>query len=73
MGIQTDRSDIDIEQKEESSRKQDRLNIQREDLSLCLNQLLETSEKGTSFYRIYRQFKMYNDPKMNPYLSGFKK
>jgi len=73
MGIQADRFDIDIVQKEQSNSKQDRLNIQREDLSSCLNQLLETSEKGTSFYRIYRQFKMYNDPKMNPYLSGLKK
>lgn len=73
MGIQANRFDIDIEHKEQSNEKKDRLIMQRKDLSSCLNQLLETSEKGKSFYRIYRQFKMYNDPKMNPYLSGLKK
>jgi len=70
MGIQADRLDIDIENKEQSKRKKNQLNMQREDLSSCLNHLLKTAEKGKSFYKIYRQFKMYNDPKMNPYLSG---
>jgi hypothetical protein len=70
MGIQADRSDIDTDQKEEAQSKKERLIIQRDDLLFCLNQLLKSASKGRSFYRIYRQFKMYNDPRMNPYLSG---
>ncbi len=70
MGIQADRSDIDTVQQEEAQSKKERLITQRDDLLFCLNQLLEGSSKGRSFYRIYRQFKMYNDPRMNPYLSG---
>jgi hypothetical protein len=73
MGIQADRSDIDASQKIEAKNKRDRLIVQRDDLLFCLNQLIENSSTGGSFYRIYRQFKMYNDPKMNPYLSGLKK
>jgi len=70
MGIQADRSDINIAQKKEAHTKKKRLINQRNDLILCLNQILKSISKGTAFYRIYRQFKMYNDPKMNPYLSG---
>ena len=70
MGIQSDRSDIDTAQKEAAQSKKKRLIIQRDDLLFCLNQLFIGALKGRSFYRIYRQFKMYNDPKMNPYLSG---
>ena len=73
MGIQADRSDIDASQKIEAKNKRDRLIVQRDDLLFCLNQLIENSSTGGSFYRIYRQFKMYNDPKLNPYLSGLKK
>lgn len=35
-----------------------------------LERLLRGIENGTAFYRIYRQFKMYNDPNLNPYLLG---
>ena len=70
MGIQADRSDIKKVQKKEAQIKKDRLISQRNDLLFCLNQILESASKGRAFYRIYRQFKMYNDPKTNPYLSG---
>jgi len=70
MGIQAERFDIDIDQKEGAKSKKERLIIQRDDLLFCLNQLLKGASRGRSFYRIYRQFKMYNDPNMNPYLSG---
>jgi hypothetical protein len=70
MGIQADRSDVDATQKKEAKNKKERLIIQRDDLLFCFNQLLQSASNGKAFYRIYRQFKMYNDPKMNPYLSG---
>jgi len=70
MSIQADRLDIDNTQQIEALDKKNRLIAQKNDLLFCLNQLLGQFESGTAFYRIYRQFKMYNDPKMNPYLSG---
>jgi len=73
MGIQANRNDIDVVQKEEAKNKKDRLITQRDDLLFCLNQLLDGCSQGQGFYRIYRQFKMYNDPRMNPYLSGLMK
>lgn len=48
----------------------DRLMLQREDLSSCLDRLLVEASDGRAYFKVYRQFKMYNDPALNPYLSG---
>ena len=45
-----------------------RLALQRDDLGRCLDTLLAHAADGRAFWRIYRQFKMYNDPTLNPYL-----
>ena len=45
-----------------------RLIEQRRDLAACLDQLLADSQAGLAHFKIYRQFKMYNDPTLNPYL-----
>ena len=50
-----------------------RLTLQRADLSRCLDTLLARAAEGRAFWRIYRQFKMYNDPTLNPYLYGGKR
>lgn len=42
--------------------------LQRDDLSTALAQLLEGIYAGSMRHRTYRQFKMYNDPTLNPYL-----
>ena len=47
-----------------------RLALQRDDLARCLDTLLAAAARCTAFWRIYRQFKMYNDPALNPYLYG---
>ena len=70
MGIQADRSDIESDKRTEAKNKKNRLIIQRNDLLLCINQIFDNAQKGKAYYKIYRQFKMYNDPSMNPYLSG---
>lgn len=44
------------------------LHAQRTDLGRCLDTLLTQAAAGRAFWRIYRQFKMYNDPALNPYL-----
>jgi hypothetical protein len=38
------------------------------DLSNCLDRLLNEIYKGDLKFKVYRQFKMYNDPSLNPQL-----
>ncbi len=47
-----------------------RLVLQADDLGRCLDTLLGEAARGRAFWRIYRQFKMYNDPDLNPHLAG---
>lgn len=44
------------------------LKLQRADLAGCLVDLLADLKEGRKRFRRYRQFKMYNDPAMNPAL-----
>ncbi|QOY94385.1 DUF4254 domain-containing protein [Massilia sp. UMI-21] len=53
-----------------SKRLIDRYNQQRHDLAACLDQLLREARAGQAYFKVYRQFKMYNDPALNPYLYG---
>ncbi len=48
--------------------KLQRLIAQRNDLACCLDQLLNEAQCGQAYFKVYRQFKMYNDPNLNPYL-----
>jgi hypothetical protein len=50
--------------------KLERLVAQRQDLMSCLDGLLLDARAGRAFFKVYRQFKMYNDPSLNPYLYG---
>ena len=54
----------------EAAQKVARLHEQRDDLAFCFDQLLGGYAEGRCYYRIYRQFKMYNDPRLNPYLAA---
>lgn len=45
-----------------------RLELQTADLGRCLDTLLARAAEGSAFWRVYRQFKMYNDPELNPAL-----
>jgi hypothetical protein len=47
-----------------------RLKLQRRDLEQCLDTLLTEAAAGRAFWKVYRQFKMYNDVDLNPYLRG---
>ncbi|MDG1872297.1 MAG: DUF4254 domain-containing protein [Mariniblastus sp.] len=42
--------------------------LQQDHLAEALNQLLSDIFSGKKRHRTYRQFKMYNDPTLNPYL-----
>lgn len=49
------------------------LHEQRLDLSKSLGELLDDIFAGRKRLQVYRQFKMYNDPTMNPYLYASKR
>jgi hypothetical protein len=73
MGLQTRRADATPENVETWRARLTRLIAQRDDLARCLDTLLARCAEGRAFYRIYRQFKMYNDPDLNPHLRGSKR
>ena len=73
MRLQTERSDVDSTHVESCRAKLDRLNEQRTDLAACLDRMLAEAQRGESYFKVYRQFKMYNDPKLNPAIYGDKR
>ena len=73
MRQQTQRTDVGRSHIEECARKLDRLSEQRADLAACLDRLLADCASGAAHFKIYRQFKMYNDPALNPAIYGEKK
>lgn len=68
MGLQAERKHVDSGHQIECRRKQDILKLQRYDLSMCLDDLIGQRIKGNRYFKIYRQYKMYNDAKLNPSL-----
>jgi len=70
MREQTERRDASAAHIDECTRKLARLQEQREDLAGCLDRLLADCAAGRAYFKVYRQFKMYNDPALNPYLYG---
>lgn len=73
MREQAERADAGAEHVSQCRQKLARLKEQRADLAGCLDALLHDCCAGLARYKIYRQFKMYNDPHTNPYLYGAKK
>ena len=68
MREQTARGDVDDAHRAASAVKLQRLLQQREDLGGCLDALLDDAAAGRAYFKVYRQFKMYNDPRFNPAL-----
>ncbi len=65
---QTERDDATPEHIDSVERKLAVCQIQHEDLSQSLQELLDDLFAGRKRHKTYRQFKMYNDPTLNPYL-----
>ncbi len=65
---QLDRSDIDESHAEKVRHRLAICKLQRDELSNSLRELLQGIYGGVQLHRTYRQFKMYNDPTLNPYL-----
>lgn len=68
MRLQTNRTDVDAQHRSSSIIKLNKLLEQRVDLGSCLDSLIESTQKGDAYFKVYRQFKMYNDPRFNPAL-----
>lgn len=68
MQVQTERADVSPAHIQLCQQKLGRLTEQRNDLKNCLDRLLVAARAGEAYFKIYRQFKMYNDPALNPQL-----
>lgn len=67
--VQTRRTDVDDAHRLEAKRRLAILQLQRQDLTTALARLLEALAEGRFQMKLYRQFKMYNDPAWNPLLA----
>ena len=68
MREEAERADADAGHRAACAAKLDRLVRQRADLAGALAELLREVEAGTRGFAVYYQFKMYNDPALNPQL-----
>jgi Protein of unknown function (DUF4254) len=68
MRLQIERRDVHEDHIKSCIAKLNRLVEQRIDLQNCLDFLLTQAARGDAYFKVYRQFKMYNDPSLNPYL-----
>ena len=65
---QLERQDVDEPHRESVRQKLQQCEEQKQDLARALQQLLDDLQRGVKRHKVYRQFKMYNDPTLNPYL-----
>ena len=70
MRLQTTRADVDQSHIDSCTTRLSRFLEQRRDLAGCFDRLLEESTRGDAWFKVYRQFKMYNDPNLNPAVYG---
>lgn len=68
MRLQALREDEDDAHRRRCAARLEVLNRQRDDLLACLDALLVGLVEGRERFRVYRQYKMYNDPRLNPEL-----
>lgn len=68
MREETERTDASAAHKESCSAKLARIIRQRSDLTRCLAELLADVAARRRTFAVYYQFKMYNDPALNPQL-----
>jgi hypothetical protein len=65
---QLDRTDATREHKDKVQNRLVTINEQQHDLANSLQELIDDILAGRKRLKVYRQFKMYNDPSLNPYL-----
>jgi hypothetical protein len=70
MDRQARRSDTDASHRAMCRERLAYLLEQRADLAWCLDELVRGCREGTMRFKVYRQFKMYNDPRFSPWLTN---
>jgi len=70
MAEEARRADASAEQRARCQEKLATIRRQRSDLAAALAELLSAFSEGRRGFRLYYQFKMYNDPSLNPQLYG---
>lgn len=69
MKQQMERTDVDETHQQSCHQKWQTIEAQRNQLQTCLKQLFNDIQLQTRTFRVYHQFKMYNDPKFNPFIT----
>lgn len=70
LAEQLERSDVDESHLHSVEQKMAICKLQQAELGNALDELMAEISLGNKRHRTYRQFKMYNDPALNPYLYG---
>ena|SRR3990167_2081885 len=70
MQEQAERKSATVTHKNDCMDKVKIIIAQRTNLARCLIELLEDVQNRTRTFMVYHQFKMYNDPELNPELAG---
>jgi len=70
MSHQATRDDAGADHRARCAGRLEVLREQRADLARCFDELIAASREGTRRFKVYRQYKMYNDPSLNPELYG---
>jgi Protein of unknown function (DUF4254) len=73
MRWQLSRTDVTPKVLAASEQKLARLLEQRQDLANCFDALVDECTQGRAYFKVYRQFKMYNDASLNPALLAERK
>lgn len=68
MRRQAERVEVGEDHQRECAAKVEIILLQKQYLAECLADFLEEIVARTRTFKVYRQFKMYNDPKLNPQL-----
>lgn len=68
MKLQTGRQDVDEAHRQNCLAKLHVIEQQKSQLQACLQNLLDEVQMRQRTFRVYHQFKMYNDPTLNPEL-----
>tara|TARA_B100000945_G_C20411512_1_gene612833 strand:- start:568 stop:1188 length:621 start_codon:yes stop_codon:yes gene_type:complete len=68
MNEEVEREETSDQHKNKCKNKLEILNLQKEDLSQAIDQLIYDIQKGIKYIKVYKQMKMYNDVSLNPIL-----
>lgn len=68
MHVQMERKEVEETHRQNCRQKWQMIVSQKKQLAACLEQLLSEVQGKKRTFRVYHQFKMYNDPSLNPEL-----